>query len=287
MRVNRVIAIGDFDGVHLGHRALFRALKEWAESLQAEAFLLSFDQNTKNRKVITESAMKEYYFRQYGMEHWKTLPFDEWKEVSAEEFAARFLKEELGAVGVLGGQDLHFGKDRAGNEFTLIAKGIAVKKIENETLEDLRISSSSIRRLIGEGNLPEAERQLGHPFALLGRVVHGKGLAKEYGLPTVNLPLSERQLLPPFGVYAAWVEIEGVRYPAVANIGVRPTVEKEGVPNAEAHILAEVPDLYGKEIRLELKAYLRREMKFKSKDALFLQIKKDTEQSLARLEMLK
>ncbi len=287
MRVNRVIAIGDFDGVHLGHRALFRALKEWAESLHAEPFLLSFDQNTKNRKVITETAVKEAYFRRYGMEHWQTLSFEEWKGVSAEEFIAQVLKEELGAVGVLAGQDLHFGKDRAGNEFTLIAKGIAVRKIENETLGDLRISSSSIRKWIEEGNLPEAERQMGHPFCLMGAVAHGKGLAKEYGLPTVNLPLSERQLLPPFGVYAAQVEVDGVCYPAVANIGVRPTVEKEGVPNAEAHILADVPDLYGKEICLELKAYLRREMKFESKEALFLQIKKDGEQSLARLEMLK
>lgn len=287
MRVNRVIAIGDFDGVHLGHRALFRALQEWAESLHAEAFLLSFDQNTKNRKVITEKPVKEYHFRRYGITHWQNLSFEEWKEVSAEDFAEQFLKEELGAVGVLAGQDFHFGKDRAGNEFTLIAKGIAVKKIENETLGDLRISSSSIRKLVEEGNLPEAEQQMGHPFCLMGTVAHGKGLAKEYGMPTVNIPVSDRQLLPPFGVYAARVEVDGVCYPAVANIGVRPTVEKEGVPNAEAHILAEVPDLYGKEIRLELKAYLRREMKFESKDALFLQMKKDGEQSLARLEMLK
>ena len=287
MRVNRVIAIGDFDGVHLGHREIFRELKEWAESLRAEAFLLSFDQNTKNRKVITEKAVKEFYFRQYGIEHWQTLSFEEWKEMSAEDFTRDFLKEELGAVGLVCGKDFHFGKDRAGYEFTLIANGIAVKKVENQTVEDLRISSTEIRKLLEEGSLQEAEQRMGHPSCLMGTVCHGKGLARKYGLPTVNLPVSEQQLLPPFGVYAAWVEAEGVRYPAVANIGVRPTVEKEGIPNAEAHILAEVPELYGKEIRLELKGYLRREMKFENQEALFLQIKKDGEQSLARLEMLK
>lgn len=287
MRENRVIAIGDFDGVHLGHQELFRELKDWAESLHAEAMLLSFDQNTKNRKVITGRAVKEFYFRQYGIEHWRVLPFEDWKAVSAEDFTKNFLKEELGVVGLVAGQDFHFGKDRAGNEFTLIANGIAVKKIENQTVEDLRVSSSSVRKAVEEGDLALAERQMGHPFCLLGTVTRGKGLAREYGLPTVNIPLPEQQLLPPFGVYAAWVETEGNRYPAVTNIGVRPTVEKEGVPNAEAHILASVPELYGQDLRIELKAYLRREMKFESNDALFMQIKKDGEQSLARLEMLK
>lgn len=287
MIANRVIAIGDFDGVHLGHQEIFRELKEWAASLHAEAFLLSFNSNTKNRKVITENTMREYYFRQYGMENWQTISFEQWKEVSAEDFTKEFLKEELGVVGLVCGKDFRFGKDRAGNEFTLIGQGIAVKKIENKAVGDLRVSSSEIRKYLEEGNLAEAEKRMGHPFCLMGTVCHGKGLARTFGLPTVNIPVSERQLLPPFGVYAAWVEADGMRYPAAANIGVRPTVEKNGLPNVEAHILAQVPDLYGKELRVELRSYLRREMKFNDQEQLFLQIQKDGEQSLARLEMLK
>lgn len=287
MSLNRVVAIGDFDGVHLGHQAVFKALKEWAKSLDAQPLVLSFDVNTKNRKVITETPVREYYFRQYGIEEWQNLSFDQWKDVDASTFAKDFLKEELGVVGVVAGRDLHFGKDRAGNEFTLISNGIAVKKIENATLEELRVSSTGIRQFLQQGHLAQAEQALGHPFTLMGRVCHGKGLAREYGLPTVNLSLSERQLLPPFGVYAAWVYLDEERYPAVANVGIRPTVDKNGAPNLEAHILAPVPQLYDRLLRVELKAYLRREMKFESKDQLFLQIKKDGEQSLTRLEMLR
>ncbi len=286
MRINRVIAIGDFDGVHRGHQAVFATLNDWADSLQAQPLVLSFDVNTKKRKVITEGPVRDYYFQQYGVRHWQTLCFEQLKEMNAQDFVQQVLKDRLGTVGVVAGPDLHFGKDRAGNEFTLISNGIAVKKIENMTREDLRISSSGIRQYLQEGNLAEAEAALGHPFTLMGTVCHGKGLAREFGLPTVNLSLSRRQLLPPYGVYAAWVYLDDIPYPAVANVGVRPTVEKTDVANLEAHILAQVPDLYGRQLRVELKAYLRREQTFDSKEQLFLQIKKDGEQSLKRLEML-
>lgn len=287
MAVNHIIAIGDFDGVHLGHREILRQLKEWADSLHAEALVLSFDTNAKGRKLISEDRVKAWYFRQYGVEHWQTLSFAQWKDVSAEDFTEQFLKGELNAVGLVCGPDFRFGKDRAGNEFTLISRGIAVKKLKNVTADDVRISSSSIRKDLEAGNLERAEERMGHPFCLMGTVCHGKGLARQYGVPTVNIELSERQLLPPLGVYAAWAEVDGVRYPAAANIGIRPTVESEGRPNLEAHLLCEVPDLYDKEIRVELKSYLRREMKFENEEQLFLQIQKDGEQSKARLEMLK
>ncbi len=287
MTGNRVIAMGDFDGVHRGHQQILCQLKEWAESLHAEAMVLSFDCNTKGKQVITNDAMRGWYFKQYGVEHWQTLSFEQFKEMPAETFVEQFLKEELQVVGLVCGPDLHFGKDRGGNEFTLISRGIAVKKLNYTTVDDVRISSSAIRKHLEQGELEAAEERLGHSFCLMGNVCHGKGLARRYGLPTVNLPVSQQQLLPPYGVYAAWVEVEGVRYPAAANVGVRPTVENNGEPNVEAHILCEVPDLYGKEIRVELKSYLRREMKFQNEEELFLQIQKDGEQSKARLEMLK
>lgn len=282
----RVITIGDFDGVHRGHQEILQQLKTWAVSLQAEPMVLSFDVNTKGRRVLTETALKEFYFREFGIKEYRILPFAEWKGVSAEDFV-RYLKEELQVVGLVCGQDFRFGKERGGNEFTLISGGIAVKKLQNITAEDVRISSSSIRSLIEEGALEKAEARLGHSFALQGTVCHGKGLARQYGTPTVNVSVTEHQLLPPFGVYAAWVYAEGTRYPAVANIGVRPTVEQNAVPNLEAHILDGAPELYEKEIRVELKSYLRKEMKFETEEQLFLQIQKDGERSKARLEMLK
>lgn len=282
----RIITIGDFDGVHRGHQEILHQLKKWADSLQAEPMVLSFDANTKGQKVLTEPALKEFYFREYGIAEYRSLPFDEWKSVPAEAFVS-WLKEELQVVGLVCGKDFRFGKDRGGNEFTLISGGIAVKKIENITAEDVRISSSAIRSLIEEGALEQAEARLGHPFALQGTVCHGKGLARQYSTPTVNLPVSAHQLLPPFGVYAAWVYAEGERFPAVANIGVRPTVESNACPNLEAHILCEIPELYGRELRVELKSYLRKEKKFENEEQLFLQIQKDGELSKSRLEMLK
>ena len=279
MRKNRVVSIGDFDGVHRGHREVLEQLCAWAQELDAEPMAISFDCNTKGRKIITAPGIKEYYIRQCGVERLKVLPFEQWKEVAAEEFACDFLKEELGVVGVLSGGELHFGKDRTGNEYTLIAQGIAVKKAEDLKEDSQKISSSLIRQWIEQGNLAKAEEALGHPFELMGEVCHGKGLARKFDLPTVNISLDKRQILPPFGVYAAWVQGEGRRWPAVANIGIRPTVETEGEPNLEAHLLEDAPDLYGKTLRIELHQFLRSERKFENSEQLFLQIKEDGEKS--------
>ncbi len=282
---NRVAAIGDFDGVHRGHQEILRQLVAWANELDAEPMVISFIANTKGKKVITSPEMKEYYMRQCGVEQVRFLPFEQWKDVSAETFAEDFLKKECGVVGVLSGEDLHFGKGREGNEFTLLSHGIAVKKAEDQRIGEMRISSSAIRDWLEKGELARAEEAFGHPFALMGTVCKGKGLARQFGLPTVNIPLHTDQLLPPYGVYAAWAEGCGKRWPAVANIGVRPTVEQTDLPNLEAHLLEEAEDLYGQTLRIELKAFLRGEEKFGDPDALFLQIKKDGEQSKEVLEI--
>ncbi len=287
MSKTRVAAIGDFDGVHRGHQEVITALCQWAQELDAEPIVITFDRNTKGRKVLTDSAMKEWYLRQYGIEQSILLPFDEWKDVSADVFVDEYLKKQLNIVGVAAGNDLNFGKDRGGNAFTLIGKGIAVRKVEIFCADDLQVRSSRIRALIEAGDLAGAERLAGHPFTLMGTVQHGKGLARKYALPTVNLTPSEAQLLPPFGVYAARAVIDGASYPAVANVGVRPTVEKNGAPNLEAHILADLPNLYGETLLVELYSYLRGERKFENEAELFAQIKEDGERSLARLEMLK
>ena len=279
MMKNRVAAIGDFDGVHRGHQEILQQLVAWAAELDAEPMVISFIANTKGRRVITGAEMKEYYIRQCGVEQVIFLPFDQWKDVPADAFAEEFLKKEHAVVGVLSGGELHFGKDRSGNEFTLLSHGIAVKKANDRMMGEHKISSSSIRDWLERGELAKAEEALGHPFSLMGKVCHGKGLAHTFGLPTVNIPLPADQLLPPYGVYAAWAEGCGKRWPAVANIGVRPTVEQTDVPNLEAHLLEDAEDLYDQTLRIEIKAFLRGEEKFSDPDALFLQIKMDGEKS--------
>ncbi len=281
---NRVVAIGDFDGVHRGHQEILRQLVAWANELDAEPMVISFIANTKGKKVITCPEIKEYYMRQCGVEQVRFLPFEQWKDVSAEDFAENFLKKECGVVGVLSGEDLHFGQGRKGNEFTLLSHGIAVKKAGDQKIGEMRISSSAIRGWLETGDLARAEEALGHPFALMGKVCRGKGLAHTFGMPTVNISIAEEQQLLPFGVYAAWAEGRGQRWKAVANIGVRPTVEQTDRPNVEAHLLEQTEDLYGETLRIDFKAFLRAEKKFRNAEELFLQIKTDGEQSKEVLE---
>ena len=281
---NRVAAIGDFDGVHRGHQEILRQLVAWSVELDAEPMVISFVANTKGKKVITCPEIKEYYMRQCGVEQVRFLPFEQWKDVSAEDFVEDFLKKECGVVGVLSGEDLHFGKGRAGNAFTLLSHGIAVKKAEDQKIGEQRISSSAIRDWLEKGDLARAEEALGHPFALMGKVCHGKGLAHTFGLPTVNLSVEEEQQLPPFGVYAAWAEGRGRRWKAVANLGIRPTLETTDCPNLEAHLLEGAEDLYDETLRIDFKAFLRAEKKFGNAEELFLQIKEDGEQSKEVLE---
>lgn len=283
---NRVAAIGDFDGVHCGHQEILRQLVAWAAELDAEPMVISFIANTKGQKVITCPEIKEFYMRQCGVEQVRFLPFEQWKEVSAEAFAEGFLKKECGVVGILSGEDLHFGKDRKGNEFTLLSHGIAVKKAEDRKIGEKRISSSAIRGWLEQGALEQAEQALGHPFALMGKVCRGKGLAHQFGVPTVNLSIPEQQVLPPLGVYAAWAEGKGQRWPSVANLGLRPTVEQADRPNLEAHLLDAAEDLYEETLRIDLKVFLRAEMKFGNAEELFAQIKKDGEQSKEVLETI-
>ena len=284
MSKNRVAAIGDFDGVHRGHQAILRQLVAWAEQLDAEPMVLSFITNTKGQKVITGPEIKEYYMRQCGIEQVRFLPFEQWKDVSAEDFVENFLKKECGVVGVLSGEDLHFGKGRKGNEFTLLSHGIAVKKAEDQRIGEERISSSAIRGWLEKGELARAEEALGHPFALMGKVCRGKGLAHTFGMPTVNIPIAEDQQLLPFGVYVAWAEGRGICRKAVANLGLRPTVESTDRPILEAHLLEETEDLYDETLRIDFKSFLRAEKKFSNAEELFLQIKTDGEQSKEVLE---
>lgn len=281
---NRVAAIGDFDGVHRGHQEILRQLVAWSTELDAEPMVISFIANTKGKKVITCPEIKEYYMRQCGVEQVRFLPFEQWKDVSAEDFVENFLKKECGVVGVLSGKDLHFGKGRGGNEFTLLSHGIAVKKAEDQRIGAMRISSSAIRGWLEAGELARAEEAMGHPFALMGKVCRGKGLAHTFGLPTVNISIALDQQLPPFGVYAAWAEGQGRRRKAVANLGLRPTVENTDRPNLEAHLLEGAEDLYGEILRIDFKAFLRAEKKFSNVEELFLQIKTDGEQSKEVLE---
>lgn len=284
--MNRVVAIGDFDGVHLGHRALLEKLREWSAELGAEPFILTFEGNSKGKPVITDLAAKEVLFAELGIKQWRALSFADWKDVPAKTFAADFLKKELCAIGVVIGGDFRFGKERRGSEFTLIEERIAVKKVEYRLAEGERISSSVIRAAIAAGRLEEAERLMGHPLLLIGNARHGKGLASRYGMPTVNLRLSSAQILPPFGVYAAWVTLRGTRYPAAVNIGVRPTVERDAPPNLEAHLLAELPSFYGENVRVEPVSFVRAEQIFPSETDLFSAIRTDAEKCRAILELL-
>ena len=197
-----------------------------------------------------------------------------------------FLEELMGfgAAGFVCGDDFSFGHRGEGSgeklrEFCL-ERDLPCVIVPEQTVDGIRISSSHIRTLIENGEMESAAKFLGHPHMLTGQVVHGRRLGRTLGIPTANLRLPEGLAVPRFGVYACLAEVDGKKYPAVTNIGTRPTVNGEGV-TVEPWILDFEGDLYGRELRLEFCKFLRPEQKFPDLNALQAEIRKNANQTRA------
>jgi len=196
----------------------------------------------------------------------------------------QFLEQLLhqGAAGFVCGDDFHFGFRGEGNSESVQSfcalHDLPCIVVPEQTLHGKRISSSLIRTLIESGEMESATRFLGHPHMLTGQVLHGQKLGRTLGVPTANLVIPAGITVPKFGVYACRAQIDGCSYPAVANVGTRPTVSGSGI-TVEPWILDFRGDLYGKELRLEFHRFLRQEIKFSNLDDLKQQIHKDAEQA--------
>ena len=286
----RIFALGFFDGVHLGHQALLKECLSLAAQMNCETAAITFDQHPKSLfagpvPLISTVRDRQRLLQQYGINHIHTYPVT--REVMGMPWET-FLEElvERGAVGFVCGDDFHFGRKGEGNPQKLTEfcaeRGLPCRVVSEQTLDGKRISSTRIRSKIEEGNMESATRLLGHPHTLTGTVVHGQQLGRKLGFPTANLLLPEGTVTPKFGVYACRAIVDGVSYPAVTNVGTRPTVAGSGI-TVEPWILDFEGDLYDREIVLEFYYFLRPEMKFPDLAGLQQEIFRNAEQTRAYL----
>ena len=288
----RVIALGFFDGVHLGHGALLRAVKETADRLAAVPAAFTFDKSPT--AVITGQAVpllstvedRALLMREcYGIREVAVASFDAMQHMDWEDFVSGYLAQELGVVHVVAGHDFHFGYMGRGNPDRLRDKcrelGLGCDIIERVEQDGITISSTYIRTLVAQGEMERAVQFLGHPHILTQQVNHGKGIGHSaLGFPTVNLRVPEGVIVPAFGVYATQVWFGGQRRPAVTNVGVRPTVkDNDGRVTVEGFILDFDGDLYGRQVRIEFHKRLRGERKFPSMEALAEEIRRNAGQT--------
>ena len=288
----RIFALGFFDGVHLGHQELLTQCVRLAEQRNCEAAAITFDRHPQSLFLNTPPMListlpdRQNLLKRYGIEYIETFPVT--KETMAtpwQEFLELLVRR--GAEGFVCGRDFRFGHRGQGNSGNLQAfceaRGMPCIIVEEQSLDGIRISSTYIRRQIEEGDMATAVRFLGHPYVLTGTVVPGKQLGRRLGIPTANLRLPEEAAVPKFGVYACRCIIDGEAYPAVTNVGTRPTVEGRGI-TVEPWILDYSGDLYGRDITLEFYRFLRREQKFPDLDALKAQIREDAEMTREYLQ---
>lgn len=291
-----VLTIGNFDGLHLGHRTIMRTVVERARVLGGESVVYTFEPHP--RKVLQpERAPRLLMTLDQKLELLETLgldvvvvePFDRaFAATPPERFVREFVHARIRPVEVYVGYDFHFGRDREGSMRLLTELGphlgFAVTVIPEVTIGGRDVNSTRIRDLLSEGRVEEAGELLGRPFAVRGEVTQGDRRGRSLGFPTANLA-PEGEVLPAAGVYAGHVRFvdrgqpaAGSVWPAVTNVGVRPTFAGPGSPArpvAEAHLIGFDGDVYGRRIDLAFEHHLRAERRFPDVDALREQIARD------------
>ena len=295
-----VVAIGNFDGVHLGHQALIAQAKELAKGMGAPVAVLAFEPHPQEFFHhdtecfrLTPFRTKARLLAEQGVEIMYALPFDaEMAQRSAEEFVGEILAVGLGVRGVLVGADFRFGRGRAGDRKLLAElgreNGFTTEIVKTIVARDAqKISSSEIRNALKTGRPEDAAKLLGHWWTVEARVEHGEQRGRELGFPTANMPLVG-YLKPAFGIYAVRATITENEKPlgvhdAVANLGIRPMFESP-VPLLETFLFDFSGDLYGKHLAVELISYIRPEMNFDSLDALKAQMARDCDAARAALD---
>lgn len=271
-----IFALGFFDGVHLGHQALLKECCRLAAQMEAKPAAITFDRHPQSLfldtppVLLSTEADRRRLLCSYGMEEVHTLPVvPETMSLPWETFIEQLL--EMGAAGFVCGDDFRFGHRGLGDAPKLLhyceVRGLPCIVVPEQALNGKRISSTLIRSRIESGDMESATRYLGHPHVLTGTVVHGQKIGRKLGFPTANLQIPRNVAVPRFGVYACRAFVDGKSYPAVTNVGTRPTVSGTGI-TVEPWILDFQGDLYGREILLEFYFFLRPEMKFPDLESL-------------------
>ena len=283
-----VIALGFFDGVHLGHQALMARAVERGREHGLEPAVFTFDRSPREfvtgkpvplltspeerRRLVEESFPIRRVIVAKFDRAMMTMPWMDFLRVLAGRYNAGWL---------VAGHDFRFGHRNEGDA-ALLARGAAELGmgwdiIPAVAVDGVTVSSTRIRSLLEEGRAEEAGRLLGRPFSIAGTIAHGKGLGSRIGRPTLNLLPGGDQMIPARGVYVAAAELAGRRFPAVTNVGVRPTVDRDGGVTVESHLLEAEGDFYGESCRVSLLKRLRPEEEFPGLRELQAQIAADAE----------
>ena len=278
------VAVGKFDGVHIGHRKLIHKITEQkADGLAATVF--TFDTSAAaffggEEKELTTAEEKRRIFKEMGVDVLIEFPLNrETAATGPEEFVRRYLAAQMKAAYICAGPDLSFGRSGAGN-YVLLEKyadryGYWTELIDKVTMDGEEVSSTRVRAAVREGRMEDAARMLGTPYSVSGVVEHGRRLGRTIGMPTANLIPDKDKLLPPYGVYYSRVAVDGMLYRGISNVGCKPTVNTENTANVETYLYDFNGDLYGRDILVSLLAFRRPEMRFDSVEHLKEQMEAD------------
>lgn len=288
------VAVGKFDGIHLGHVELLNRIKEYAsqnEELGMKTVVFTFDTqaatffSSKIVKEVTTLSEKRVIFEQLGLDYLVEYPLNAvTAKISPEAFIKDILVNMLNMKYIAAGEDVSYGYKGLGDAKLLNSMsqklGYRVEIIEKLLYEGREISSTFLREEISKGNMLLVQKLLGHPYSFAGTVEQGFKLGRKLGFPTMNLYPDEAKILPPFGVYYSNVKYEGANYPGLTNIGIRPTVASPGDRHVsvETYLFDFDKDMYNKKIVTELLDFKRAEEKFSGPDKLKEKIALDIEE---------
>jgi len=284
---NLVLALGNFDGVHLGHRKLIEEAVGKAEEINSQAAVVTFDPHPlkilapeRIPKLLTTLDQRLNHFAELGIDIAVLLPFTrELAKLPPGEFVENILIGIMKAAHVCVGFNYTFGSGGKGGPVTLrelgSELGFGVSVVEPQRVNGVIVSSTEIRGALERGDVEEAAQYLGYRPSVPGIVVSGERRGRTIGFPTANVKPPEDLLVPARGVYAAWVGVEGEIFPSMVNIGLKPTFKTWGENTIEAHIFDFDRDIYGQKVEIFFRSRLRNEQKFRGIDELFEQLRLD------------
>ena len=286
-----VVTIGNFDGVHLGHQAILKKVRERSAALGVTSMLICFEPQPKEYFAefnaparLTRFREKVELLAEHGVDLVLCFKFDEKTRTITDQEFAEILFEKIKASAVFVGEDFRFGSDRGGDykDLHLVGSklGVPVTNLYTLTVDEERVSSTRIRECLARGDFEMAESLLGHPYSITGKVVYGRQFGRSLlDVPTANIQL-HRDRAPFDGSYA--VEVSGLDqvYRGVANVGVRPTIDEETLkPILEVHMFGFDEDIYGRQLKVRFVYKIRKEEKFPNLDALKVAITNDIKEA--------
>ena len=286
---NAIVTIGTFDGVHLGHQAVFKQMVDKARQIGGETVVITFfphpriviSPNDNRLRLITSQEDKIEHLRRSNIDNLIIINFTkEFSHTSSEDFIKDYVVRYIQPAILVIGYDYHFGSNRSGDFDTLSKLGMefhfAVEKINEQDIEDITISSTKIRSALQQGDIKLANKLLGYSYSTSGIVTHGDSIGRTLGFPTANISIKpEYQLIEKTGVYATIAKVDGKDYPSMTYIGRRPTISNGLPTSTETYIMDFDGDLYGKEIRVTFVDRVRDEMTFDNLERLKSQIQED------------